>query len=172
MTTARSLLQRELKQQKPFESPSVEAAVAILRTADLLRRYYAAAFAPYGITLAQYNVLRILRGAGPEGLPTLEVADRLIERAPGITLMMDRLVAKGWVRRERSRHDRRQVRCELTASGRALLLRIDGPLLRADERAMAVLPRRRQSQLITLLDAVRAELTATESRWARRGGHQ
>lgn len=160
MSARRSPLQAELKQRKPFESPAVEAAVAVLRTADMLRRFYATALAPFGLTLAQFNVLRILRGAGADGLPTLEVANRLIERTPGITLMMDRLEKKGWVRRERSTRDRREVRCRLTAAGDVLLTRVDGPIVAADETALAALARRSQKQLIALLDRIRADLTA------------
>lgn len=159
-----SLLQRELKQGKAFESAAVEAAVAVLRTADLLGRYYAAALAPFGLTLAQFNVLRILRGAGADGLPTLEVASRLIERAPGITRMMNRLEKKGWVQRTRPVRDRREVRCRLTAAGAAVLNRVDGPIVAADERALASLSRVRQRQLATLLGRIRADLMAAENR--------
>lgn len=164
MPPRRSRLQTELKQRRPFESPAVEAAVAVLRTADLLGRFSAAALAPFGLTLAQFNVLRILRGAGADGLPTLEVANRLIEHTPGITLMMDRLEKKGWVRRERSARDRREVRCRLTAAGGVLLKRVDGPIGAADETALAALPRRGQKQLIALLERIRADLTAAAGR--------
>src|SRR5687767_9507141 len=121
MKPRRTQLQQELSQRKPFTSPSDEGAVAILRTADVLRRVFTQVLAAHDITLAQYNVLRILRGAGSAGLPTLEVAARLIETAPGITLMMNRLADRGWVRRRRSRSDRRQVICYLTDSGIDLL---------------------------------------------------
>lgn len=78
----RRSLQEELKQSKPFETSADEALVALMRTASLVRRAIARRVEPYGISAAQYNVLRILRGAGPEGLPTLAVRDRLIEEAP------------------------------------------------------------------------------------------
>jgi hypothetical protein len=80
----------EIRQQRPFPSMEQEGVVALLRTAEVVRRSLTVAIAPVGLTLQQYNVLRILRGAGPAGLPTLDVADRMIEHAPGITRMMDR----------------------------------------------------------------------------------
>lgn len=150
-------LQREMKQARPFRSPSQEALVGLMRTADILRRYVSTVLEPHGITLPQYNVLRILRGAGDEGLPTLEVAQRLIERTPGITRMMDRLEAKGWVRRERCPDDRRQVLCYLTPAGETLLAELDSPMDRADEAALRSLSQEEQRELIRLLDAVRAQ---------------
>ena len=75
----------------------------LVRTADLVRRVLDAVVEPHGITLQQYNVLRILRGAGAEGLPTLEIGERMIEQAPGVTRLLDRLEAKGLVRRQRCR---------------------------------------------------------------------
>jgi DNA-binding MarR family transcriptional regulator len=150
-----SPLQREIRQTRPFRSPSHEAAVGLLRTADLVRRQVCEVLAPYGITPAQYNVLRVLRGAGPEGLPTLEVAERLIEHAPGITRLLDRLERRGWVRRERCREDRRQVLCYLTSAGEELLARLDGPVEAVDEAALKGLTERQQQELIDLLDRVR-----------------
>ncbi len=129
-----------------------------MRTADLLKRHFTDVLEPHGITLPQFNVLRILRGAGPGGLPTLEVGERLIEHAPGITRMMDRLEARGWVRRERCPEDRRQVICHLTRKGSRLLAKLDSPMNRADESALQGLKRSEQRQLIELLDAVRAGL--------------
>ena len=88
-----SALQRELRQRRPFQSPAHEAVLGLMRTADLVRRQAAALIEPHGITLQQFNVLRILRGAGGEGLPTLEVAERMIEQTPGVTRLLDRLEA-------------------------------------------------------------------------------
>src|SRR6185295_1524706 len=109
-----SALQREIRQTRPFRSRSQEAMLALLRTADQVHRSFARVVEPHGITLQQYNVLRILRGAGDAGLPTLEIGARMIERSPGVTRLIDRLEAKGWVRRERCPHDRRQVLCWIT----------------------------------------------------------
>src|SRR5262249_14855885 len=96
-----SHIERELKQSRPFPTRGQEAAVGLMRTADLLRRLLEQALEPSGVTAQQYNVLRILRGARPESLPTLEIAERMIERTPGITRLLDRLEAKKLVRRDR-----------------------------------------------------------------------
>lgn len=130
--------------------------MALLRTADVVRRYIARVLEPYGITPQQFNVLRILRGAGPEGLPTLAIGERMIEEAPGITRLLDRLEAKGMVRRQRCPEDRRQVLCHATPQGLELLARIDGAMDRADDDALGRLSDEDKAQLIRLLDAVRA----------------
>jgi DNA-binding MarR family transcriptional regulator len=130
--------------------------VALLRTADVVRRYIARVLEPYGITPQQYNVLRILRGAGSEGIPTLTIAERMIEEAPGITRLLDRLEAKGLVRRQRCPEDRRQVLCHATPQALDLLGRIDGAMDGADEAALGKLSQEDRAQLIRLLDTVRA----------------
>jgi len=108
----------------------------ILRTAGYLRRSYAHVFENWGITFQQYNVMRILRGAGPTGLPTLEIARRMIEETPGITRLLDRLEAKRLIRRERPANNRRQVMCHATQIGLNLLRELDAPL-RARARTSA-----------------------------------
>ena len=133
--------------------------MALLRTADVVRRYIARVLEPYGITPQQFNVLRILRGAnaeGPDGLPTLTIAERMIEEAPGITRLLDRLEAKGMVRRQRCPEDRRQVLCHATPAALDLLGRIDGAMDEADDAALGKLSEEDKTQLIRLLDAVRA----------------
>jgi DNA-binding MarR family transcriptional regulator len=130
--------------------------VALLRTADVVRRYIGRVLEPYGVTTQQFNVLRILRGAGPEGLPTLAISERMIEEAPGITRLLDRLEAKGLVRRERCPEDRRQVLCYATPGGLELLGRIDGAMDSADDKALGMLSDEDKAQLIRLLDIVRA----------------
>jgi DNA-binding MarR family transcriptional regulator len=151
-----SQLQREIRQGKPFRSRGQEVVVALLRTADLVRRAVSQAVETHDITLQQYNVLRILRGAGDKGLPTLEIAERMIEHAPGVTRLLDRLEAKGLVRRERCREDRRQVLCWLTPTGLELVTNLDEPVDRADVEAVAQLTPEDQEKLLRLLDAVRA----------------
>ncbi len=95
--TRKSRLQAEIRQTRPFASASEEASLALLRTSDRLARRIAAMVEPREITAQQYNVLRILRGSHPGRLPTLEIAERMIEQAPGITRLLDRLEAKGLV---------------------------------------------------------------------------
>ena len=151
-----SALQREIGQRRPFRSTSQEATLALFRTADLLRRHFARVVEARGVTMQQYNVLRILRGAGPEGVPTLAIADRMIEQAPGVTRLLDRLEAKGWVRRERCTEDRRQMLCWITEAGARLLAELDGPVDAADDEALAMLSPDDQKILVRLLDAIRA----------------
>jgi DNA-binding MarR family transcriptional regulator len=151
-----SRLQRDLRQSKPFRSTAQEAALGLLRTADCVRRRIEEVFEGTGITMQQYNVLRILRGAGEAGVPTLDIADRMIERAPGITRLLDRLEAKQLVRRARCAADRRQVLCWLTPQGFQLLEKLEGPVTKADATVMAGLDPKEQAELIALLDQVRA----------------
>lgn len=155
MTTQPSRLQAEIQQSTPFPSPSTEAVLGLARTADMLGRRFDATVAPQGITRGQYNVLRILRGAGRDGLPTLAVARRLIEQAPGITRLFDRLEAKGLVRRERCHEDRRRVMCWITDRGRAVLDALDEPVRAAEEQLLSMLSRDEQRTLIGLLDRIR-----------------
>jgi DNA-binding MarR family transcriptional regulator len=149
-------LQEEIRQQRPFRSPGEEAVLGLWRTADLIRHHIARAIEPAGITLQQYNVLRILRGAGAEGLPTLAIAERMIERAPGITRIVDRLLAQGLVTRERSTIDRRQVVCRIAPEGLALLARLEEPVARASDSALPMLAPEEQEHLARLLDRIRA----------------
>src|ERR1041385_1155534 len=99
----------------------------LLSTADKIKTLFEGVCAPFDITGQQYNVLRILRGAEPEGLATLTIAERVIERTPGITRMIDRLEAKGLVGREIRPHDRRCVYCRITKKGLKLLELLDDP---------------------------------------------
>ena len=151
-----SRLQRELRQRRPFRTPAHEAFVALMHTADLIRRHAATIVESHGITLQQYNVLRILRGAGDEGVPTLEIATRMVEQTPGITRLLDRLEAKGLVRRQRCPTDRRQHLCWITRAGLDTLAALDEPSLRAHDLAFKGLSNTDRQTLIRLLDAVRA----------------
>jgi DNA-binding MarR family transcriptional regulator len=151
-----SALQKELRQRRPFQSAAHEAVVGLLRTADLIRRQAAALVEPHGITVQQFNVLRILRGAGDEGLPTLEVAERMIEQTPGVTRLLDRLEAKELVRRQRCPNDRRQHLCWISAKGLAVLEKIDALTTRAQEDSLKGLRQKDRVTLIKLLDAIRA----------------
>lgn len=157
---ARSL-QDELKQSKPFDTPADEALVALMRTASLVRRAIAQRVEPYGISPAQYNVLRILRGAGPAGLPTLAVRDRLVEEAPGITRVVDKLEEAGHVARLRAGTDRRVVHCVITEQGLRLLDAMDTLVKETAQLISRGLPDEDdQRRLVALLAEVRAGLDA------------
>ncbi len=154
-------LQDELLQTRPFSSPAEEALVALMRTSALVRRAIAQRVERYGISAAQYNVLRILRGAGEEGLPTLAVRARLIEEAPGITRLIDKLEVSGHVRRVRSGHDRRMVHCGITDKGLALLTAMDTLVRETTELVSEGIPDPAdQQRLIDLLARLRAGMSA------------
>ena len=138
--------------KKQFQpSPGGIAYVALLRTADKMKTYFETIFAPFEITGQQYNVLRILRGAEPEGLPTLTIAERMIERTPGITRMIDRLEAKGLVGRELRPTDRRYAYCRVTEKGLNLLELLDEPVEVANQTAFHGLSETELEQLTALL---------------------
>ncbi len=155
MTIRTSRLQAEIKQRRPFASAAEEAAIAILRTADALRHHFGSVIEPHGVTLQQYNVLRILRGSHPEPLPTLEIGDRLIERVPGITRLIDRLEEKGLVARQRDADDRRRVNCSITERGLELLTRLDPIVTAADRAAVGDLAEADSEALVELLERIR-----------------
>lgn len=157
----RSSLQDELKQNRPFATRTEELGVGLLRTASLFRRAIAQRAEPYGVSLAQYNVLRILRGAGDEGLPTLAVRDRLVEEAPGITRLIDKLEQAGHVRRDRTGKDRRTVRCRITSKGLTLLTEMDAPMKELnDVMRRALADQTEQDAMIDMLARVRGVLLA------------
>ncbi|HZS05760.1 MAG TPA: MarR family transcriptional regulator [Blastocatellia bacterium] len=137
-------------------APQAQAAyVALLATADRVRAFFEGVCAPFEITGQQYNVLRILRGAGPEGLPTLTIAERMIERTPGITRMIDRLESKGLVAREVRPDDRRCVHCRITEKGLGILKQLDGPVEEANHAAFGALSKAELGQLTALLSKTR-----------------
>ena len=148
----------EIKQRKPFHSLSQEAVLALVRTADLLRRHFSDTLEPHGITPQQFNVLRILRGAGKVGLPTMEIGRRMIEQTPGTTRLVDRLIDKGWVTRESSAGDRRQVVCRITSKGLTALAATDAPMRAADEKALEGLSKEDLRSLLRILDIARSTL--------------
>ena len=151
-------LRREIGQSVPFTSPAVEALLTLQRTADDLFGEVAAFLKTHGITITQYNALRIVRGAGAEGISTHEVGARLVKRDPDVPRLLERLAAAGFVERHRCAEDRRVTRCRITPPGVALVERL-GPLV--DElhaRQMGMLSEAEQAQLVQLLDRVRARL--------------
>lgn len=144
------------KPPETFRSREQQATLGLLRTADAMKRSLAQVIEPHGITPQQYNVLRILRGAGPDGLPTLSIGERMIEQTPGVTRLVDRLERKALVARTPCPKDRRRVFCRITQKGLELLKELDDPVNRWDAQAVAVLPPSELDSLINLLDRVRS----------------
>jgi DNA-binding MarR family transcriptional regulator len=148
-------LQSEIKQRKPFTSLEHEAMLSIARTAALLEHATAEALKPYGLTPTQYNALRILRGAQPEGLCRNEVRDRLIALVPDATRLLDRLTEMGLVVREREGDDRRFVRSHITRAGLDLLRPLDDVVRTLHAKQLGHLGDRKLRSLVGLLAEAR-----------------
>jgi DNA-binding MarR family transcriptional regulator len=118
---------KDLIRQDRFASPAQEAVLNVLATSSWATRHIASALTPYGVTPAQYNVLRILRGVHPSRHTCSEVGDRLVDRTPDVTRLLDRLEREGLIERRRADHDRRVVEVAITDAGLAMLERIDSP---------------------------------------------
>ncbi len=151
-------LRDEIRQKRPFTSPEQAAHLGILRTAAALDHAFAEALRAHDITPTQYNVLRILRGAGAKGLCRNEVRDRMVARVPDATRLLDRMEAAGLIRRERSAEDRRFVTTHLTAEGRRLVDALDDPVEALHRAHLGHLAREELETLAHLLDRVREAL--------------
>lgn len=163
MARTQSRLQSELKQTKPFASPVEEAFVAVLKTADLLVRLLDRRLIGLGLSHQQYNVLRIVRGAGAVGIPTLAIGERLIECAPGMTRLLDRLEEKQMVRRERCKQDRRQVLCYITPKGEQLLADTEPLVNGLAERSLETIPEAEIEPFIEALEHIREQVGQIEA---------
>jgi len=151
-------LQKELRQTKPFRSLEVEAALSIARTAARLDHGVAQALKPFGLTPTQYNVLRILRGAGAEGLCRNAVGERLVAPVPDVTRLLDRMEDAALISRERSGTDRRFVTTRITGKGLDLLDQIDAPLAALHQRQLGHLGKRNLKVLVDVLTEARERL--------------
>lgn len=148
-------VQKEIKQRKPFRRIEDEAFVNIQRTADALMQGVAATLKPMGLSPSQYNVLRILRGAEPDGLACREIADRMITRDPDITRLLDRLEDRGLVARSRDREDRRVITTRITEKGSRLLKELDEPIEALHVKQLGHLGNEKLRSLIDLLEGAR-----------------
>ncbi|MGA2980739.1 MAG: MarR family transcriptional regulator [Terriglobales bacterium] len=149
-------LQAELKQKTPFTSREQEVYLSLLRTADTLQTEVEAWLRKFGLTGTQYNALRILRGAGPEGLPCREIGERMITHDPDITRLLNRLEDRGFVERMRARHDRRVIYGKITAAGMKLLHEMDDPIEKHGREILCHVGQERLKLLIELLEQVRS----------------
>lgn len=148
-------MRKELKKKGPFESLQQEATLNILRTSDQFENRLGRLFREYGLTSSQYNVLRILRGEG-KPLPSLEIADRMIQVVPAITGLIDRLENQQLVKRRRCEDDRRVVYVEITSKAMAILNKLDRPLSELHKELMGHLSKSELTELVRLLEKSRA----------------
>jgi DNA-binding MarR family transcriptional regulator len=148
-------LRDEIKQTKPFASIHEEAFLNLARTAAVLNHSFAEAVKPHGITATQYNVLRILRGAGNAGLCRNEVRDRLVAQVPDVTRLLDRMEEAGLIERERETTDRRMVTTRITTDGLRVLKALDEPVLALHREQLGHLSRQQLATLIELLTLAR-----------------
>ncbi len=162
MSQKESFFQKEIKQKKPFLSLRAEAGVGLMIVADVLHRSWAELVEQGGVTSQQYNVLRILRGAGKEGLPIQKITARLVEKSPGITRFIDQLEERGLLKRKRSTSDRRQVFCKITQPGLGLLSKLDKPADKWDDESLSALNEKELKQLINFLERIHSYHTGEQ----------
>jgi DNA-binding MarR family transcriptional regulator len=124
-----SKLLDEIKQAKPFVNAQEELWLNLSRTASAVGHTVEQHLRPYGLSPTQYNVLRILRGAGPDGLCQTDIGDRLVAQVPDVPRILDRMEKAGWVKRERGTEDRRVVMASLTERGASVVEEVDEPLV-------------------------------------------
>lgn len=154
-----------MKQNSRRGSPGdleAQVFVSLLRAADALVRGAEDLLKPHGLSGTQYNILRILRGAGDKGLACREVGDRLISRDPDMTRLLDRMEARGLIARAREASDRRVVKTRITEEGLRLLANLDEPVRETHQRQFRQVSKEQLRQLSTLLDQVRASVDAAE----------
>ncbi len=149
-------LQAELKQSVPFTSREQEAYLALLRTADALQAGMEGKLKEFGLTGTQYNALRILRGAGSDGLPCSEIGERMITRDPDITRLLNRMEKRGLTERTRGKQDRRVIYGRITPAGLKLLREMDAPVEKFGREVLRHVGQQKLKQLIELLEEVRS----------------
>ena len=148
-------LQEELKQKRPFRSLEEEVILNLARTAEHIFAQAAAELKPAGLTATQYNVLRILRGAGTEGLSCSEIGERMVTKESDITRLLDRVEARGFISRERPANNRRVVIARITEEGLRVLSTLDGPVDESNRKLLGHLGKEKLKTLNQLLEAVR-----------------
>ena len=145
----------DLIKQEQFKSPDQEALLNVLVTSSWILNALAATMAPYGVTPAQYNVLRILRGSHPKRLTCSALGQRLLDRTPDVTRLLNRLERHGLIHRARAEHDRRVVQVGITEAGLALLERMRDDIEAAEQRLTGHLSPSEHQHLSRLLERLR-----------------
>jgi DNA-binding MarR family transcriptional regulator len=149
-------LREELQQKQGFESEEQAAFLSVQRTAGLWMQSFARNLRGFGLTPTQYNVLRILRGAHPESMTCGAIGERMVTPVPDVTRLVDRLVARDWVNKERDGEDRRVVRVKIADPGLHLLASLDGPVLAWLEELLAPLDSKDMETLSRILEKARS----------------
>src|SRR4051812_11414592 len=150
-----SKLANEIRKRGPFASLEEEVLLNLFRTADAMARQLEPVLKPAGLSATQYNALRILRGAGDDGLACREVGERMITREPDMTRLLDRLEKRSLISRRRQTDDRRVVKARITAEGLALLATLDEPLRAAHRAQFAHMGKDKLEMLLKLLEETR-----------------
>ena len=151
--------------RRTFDSPEQEVYLNLWRTYDRLRAFEDELFGKHDLTAQQYNALRLLRGVHPNGMRTLELAGRLISRAPDITRLLDRLEKRGLIVRTRPEDNRRVVDVVITDAGRTLLDGLADAVLDCARRQLGHLDAEQQRRLTELLRAARAPHEDSPGEW-------
>jgi DNA-binding MarR family transcriptional regulator len=148
-------LKQEIAQQQPFSSTAEEALLNLLRTSDCLQRAFQRRTRHWGITSTQYNVLRILRGAGPQGLTCTAIGDRMITAEPDITRLLSRMKTLKLIRQQRDKRDRRVVWTHISSTGLELLSNMDEEITRLPKELLSHLDHDELVEFIRLLELAR-----------------
>jgi DNA-binding MarR family transcriptional regulator len=154
---------RRTTKRAPQQDLEAQVFLSVMKTANILARGAEAALKPSGLSGTQYNVLRILRGAGQHGLACSEVGERLISRDPDMTRLLDRMESRGWIARAREEKDRRVVKTRITAEGLRILAKLDAPVRELHRRQLRHLPARQLRQLSLLLERARAHVESQDA---------
>lgn len=152
-----STVGEEIQQGKAFAVLEEEMLVSLLRTTDVLQERFEQIVRPFNISMTQYNVLRILRGAEPTGRTCGEIGERMIAREPDVTRLLARMDKAGLIRRMRGSADRRVVVTRITASGLKLLDEME-PRLRELDGLLKPMGERKIETMLKLLNEVRAHV--------------
>jgi len=147
-----------IQQASDRATPEQEAFLSIVRTADALMRGVAEVLKPTTLSPTQYNVLRILRGAEPDGLACQQIGDRMLTREPDITRLLDRLSARDLITRVRSTEDRRIVLTRITREGLKMIDALDEPIRQLHRQQLSHLSRQQLQRLVDDLELARAEI--------------
>ena len=149
-------LKTEIKQRRPSSSVHEEVVLSLVRSADQVLAPLTAVLREANLSLSQYNILRVLRGSGEDGLPCGEISERMVRRDPDLTRLLDRLEARGLIGRARGTVDRRVVVASITDAGLELLAELDDPIRRTTKATLAHMGSDRLDLLRELLDETRS----------------